>query len=54
MDNLIWPNQVGSCDACTSSADVESLGEFYELHAGGVRAADEDRHLQADAGRAPG
>jgi hypothetical protein len=54
MDNLIRPNQVGRCNTCASSADIESFGEFYELHARGVGAADENRHLQADAGRASG
>jgi hypothetical protein len=52
MDNLIRPNQVRGGNTGTSSADIQSLGEFDEFGAGGVFAPDEHRDLQANAGRA--
>lgn len=54
MHDLIRPNDVRGRNTCASSADIEGLGELDEFGAGGVGAADEDGHLQANAGRASG
>ncbi len=38
-------------DTGTGGADIKGLGKFDELGAGGIRTANKDRNLQADAGR---
>ena len=52
MHDLIRPNDVRRRNTCAISADIEGLGELDEFGAGGVGAAHEDGHLQANAGRA--
>lgn len=54
MHDLIRSNDVHGRNTCASSANIEGLGELDEFGARGVGAADEDGHLQTDAGRASG
>jgi hypothetical protein len=53
MHDLIGSHDVRRSNTCTCRANIESLGEFDEFYAGRIRATDEHRHLQANAGRAP-
>jgi len=54
MNRLIGPENMGRGNTSAGGADIEGLGEFNELCAGHVCSPQEDRHLQADAWRAPG
>jgi len=54
VHDLIGPDDVCGGNTSPSSTNIESLGELDEFGPGRVDAADENRHLQADAGRTSG
>jgi len=54
MNRLIRPENVRGGNTSAGGADIEGLGELNELSAGDICPPQEDRHLQADAWRAPG
>ena len=53
MNRLICAQNMLRSNTSPESADIKGLSKLYKLGAGGIRAPNEHRDLQTNAGRVP-